>query len=96
MTNRRSEYEATCDLELSQWDEQIVILTAKTERAVTEVKTACLKSLANLRINLEKIKAKQLELKALKNGTWEEFKEAMEQDRMSLRIAFCGVAAKLG
>jgi len=96
MTDRRGDYEEKCDAELSQWSVQLVILKAKAERAEADLKAASHKALGILQINQEKMKVKQLELKAAGNGQWEYLKETMEKDRMNLRISFCGVAAKLG
>lgn len=95
MTARRIAYEAACDVELSEWNTQIVMLKAKAERADAETRTACRRSLDALQLSQENAKQKQVELKIAGRKEWECLKDAMDQARMIIRTSFCGVAAKL-
>ena len=95
MTARRIAYEAACDVELSEWNAQIVMLKAKAEKADAETRTACRRSLGALQISQENAKQKHGELKAAGRKEWEGLKDAMDQARMIIRTSFCGVAAKL-
>jgi hypothetical protein len=96
MTARRIAYEAACDVELAEWNTQIVLLKAKAERADAEIRMACRRSLDALQVSQENAKLKQVELKAAGVQEWEGLKDAMDQARMIVRTSFCGVAAKLG
>jgi hypothetical protein len=95
VTDKRKVYEEECDAELSQWDLELVMLKDKAEKADNEVKIACQKAIEALEHKQKEAKAKQLELKAAEKEAWEDLKTAMETIRMDLKIAYCGLAAKL-
>ena len=95
MTARRIAYEAACDVELAEWNTQIVMLKAKAEKADADTRTACRRSLENLQVSQVTAKQKHVELKAAGRKEWEGLKDAMDQARMIIRTSFCGVAAKL-
>jgi hypothetical protein len=94
MTDKRKVYQEKLDAQLAEWNAQLSLFRAKTEKARAEAKVEYYKIIESLQHRQDGAKMKLQELKAAGDEAWEDLKSGAEKAWAEIKTAFDSAASK--
>lgn len=91
----RVAYKRKLQQQLTEWDTEIDVLTAKIQHAAADVRAGYIRELDEIRMMHRKATAKMLELEQASDDTWLTVKLTADRLWHDLRIGIAGVISRL-
>lgn len=94
MTDKRKAYQEKLDAQLAEWNAQLSLFRAKTDKSGAEAKVEFYKIIEALQHRRDGAGGKLKELKAAGDEAWEDLRSGAEKAWAELKTAFDSAASK--